>query len=139
MIQELSQVMTSDPVTLPTSASILDAAQCMRAQDIGDVIVTDGGRMCGILTDRDIVVRAIAQGLDPATTTIAEVCSEEVVSLAPVAKVEEAVHVMREKALRRLPVTEDGKPVGVVSLGDLALHRDRDSALADISAAPPNQ
>jgi CBS domain-containing protein len=136
--QTLKDLMTPNPLTVKAGTTILEAAQQMRDQGIGDVIVTDGGKVCGIVTDRDIVVRAIADGREPTTTKVGDICSRDLVTLAPTADVTEAVTLMRERALRRLPVVENGKPVGIVSIGDLAIERDEDSALADISAAPPN-
>ena len=138
MAQTLKDLMTPNPLTVTAGTTIVDAAQQMRDRGIGDVIVTDGGKVCGIVTDRDIVVRAVADGGEPTTTTVGDICSRDLVTLSPGADVTEAVTLMRERALRRLPVVENGKPVGIVSIGDLAIERDEDSALADISAAPPN-
>lgn len=139
MAQTLKDLMTPNPLTVSRDTSVDRAARHMRDDGIGDVIVTDGGTVCGIVTDRDIVVRAIAEGRDPAKTTVGEICSGDLATLSPDAGVEEAVTLMRERALRRLPIIEDGRPVGVVSIGDLAIERDEQSALADISAAPPNE
>src|SRR5688500_6365190 len=136
--QTLKDLMTPNPLTVKAGTTIFEAAQQMRDQGIGDVIVTDGGKVCGIVTDRDIVVRAIADGREPTTTKVGDICSRDLVTLAPTADVTEAVTLMRERALRRLPVVENGKPVGIVSIGHLAIERDEDSALADIGAAPPN-
>jgi CBS domain-containing protein len=111
----------------------------MRDANIGDVIVLQDDQICGILTDRDIVVRAVAEGREPATTKVADICSQELTTVSPTDEVEEAVRLMREKAIRRLPVVEGGKPVGIVSIGDLAVERDPHSALGRISAAPPNR
>lgn len=135
----LKDLMTPNPLTVATDTPVAEAARCMRDEGIGDVIVTDGETVQGIVTDRDIVIRAVADGLDTTTTTVGDICSTDLATLSPDAQVEEAVTLMRERALRRLPVVENGKPVGIVSIGDLAIERDEDSALADISAAPPNQ
>jgi CBS domain-containing protein len=117
----------------------MDAAQIMRECDIGDVIVLEGDWLFGILTDRDIVVRALAEGLEPDSTPVGEICSRELTTIEPTASVKQAVLLMREKAIRRLPVVDDsGHVIGIVSIGDVAVERDRRSALADISAAPPN-
>jgi len=138
MAQRIREVMTSDPVTIGASATIQEAAQAMRQADIGDVIVMQDSKVCGILTDRDIVVRALADGKDPKSTRVQEICTRELATLSPSDSVDDAVEVMRQQAVRRVPVVEGKKPVGVVSLGDLAVERDRRSALADISAAPAN-
>jgi CBS domain-containing protein len=110
----------------------------MREQAIGDVIVLENNQVCGIVTDRDIVVRSVAEARDPAATTLADICSHAVRTVAPTDSVEQAVQLMRTHAIRRLPVVEDGRAVGLVSLGDLAVAREPDSALGEISAAPPN-
>lgn len=134
----VSDVMTATPVTLPATSMVADAAQAMRSSDIGDVIVLDDGEICGIVTDRDIVVRTIATGKDPAMTPLREICSQELTTIEPDARVSDAMKLMRDKAIRRLPVVQGGQPVGVVSLGDLAFEREAKAALEDISEAPPN-
>jgi CBS domain-containing protein len=138
MAQSIREVMTPNPAMCPATSTVADAARFMRDSDVGDVLVERDGTVCGIVTDRDIVVRAIADGQDPAKTKVGDICSRTLVSLSPVDSVEDAVRLMREKALRRLPILEDDRVVGIVSIGDLAVERDPDSALADISAAPPN-
>lgn len=138
MAQSIHEVMTPAPRTLDSRATVQEAARVMFDEDIGDVIVCDGDRICGIVTDRDVTVRAVAPGKDPATTKLGEICSKELTTLAPTDSAEDAVRVMMDKAIRRVPVVENGRPVGVVSIGDLAVERDPDSALASISAAPAN-
>lgn len=138
MPQRIHDVMTSHPVTLPGTASVQDAARTMREQAIGDVIVMENQQVCGIVTDRDIVVRTVAEARDPTATTLADICSHALTTVSPEDSLEQAVHLMRAKAIRRLPVVEDGRVVGMVSLGDLAVAREPDSALGEISAAPPN-
>jgi CBS domain-containing protein len=139
MAQYLREIMTQKPLTLQTSDTITAAARTMRDGNIGDVVVLENGQIRGILTDRDIVVRALAEGLDPSRTTVGEVCSRELTTLSPADSIAEAASIMRDKAIRRLPVVEDGRPVGIVSLGDLAVERDPRSTLGGISAAPPNR
>lgn len=138
MTESILEVMVPEPITLSVGSTLDEAARCMRDRDIGDVIVVDNGKACGLVTDRDIVVRAVAEGRDPSTTKLADICSRELVTLTPADSVEDAVRLMREHAIRRLPIVDDGTPVGIISLGDLAVERDPDSALADISAAAPN-
>ena len=139
MSRSIREAMTPNPTTVEAGAPLIEAARAMRKHGVGDVIVTDDqGQICGILTDRDIAVRAVAAGLDPTAVTVREICSREISVLEPANTVEDAVRLMREKALRRLPVVEGGRAVGVVSLGDLALEHDMASTLAHISAAPPN-
>jgi CBS domain-containing protein len=139
MGQKIRDVMTGNPATMPASAGVAEAARTMRDRDIGDVIVLQDDRVCGIVTDRDIVVRGIAQGRDPAQTKLADICSRDLTTVAPGDDVGDAVRLMKEKAVRRLPVVDDGRPVGIVSIGDLAAEQDRRSALGQISAAPANR
>ena len=137
MARTVEEIMTRDPRTVEIGDSLADAAREMRDGNIGDVIVTDGGRVAGIVTDRDIVVRAIAEGREPQRTTVADVCSSGPRTLEPGESVEVAAQVMGENSIRRLPVVTDGALVGVLSLGDLAKDRDAGPPLAEISAAPP--
>jgi CBS domain-containing protein len=137
--ESVREVMTPLPRALDTSASVMDAAEIMRDADIGDVVVLEDRRLYGILTDRDIVVRVLAEGSDPATVSVGQVCSRELTTIPPTASVGDAVRLIREKAIRRLPVVEEGgEVVGIVSMGDIAVARDRKSALGDVSAAPPS-
>jgi CBS domain-containing protein len=138
--ETVQDVMTADPIVMPASASILAAAQKMRSASIGDVLVLDddGGKILGIVTDRDMVVRGIAEGLDPRANTLDQICSRTLTTVSPDDSIETAERLMREKAIRRLPVVKRGRPVGIVSIGDLAIEQERDSTLADVSAAPPN-
>lgn len=135
----IKDIMTAYPTTLPADATIADAARAMREKNIGDVIVLDDSTVCGIVTDRDIVIRALAEAGEPRSVKLGQICSRQLTTLEPDAKIGEAVQIMRDKALRRLPVVENGKPIGIVSLGDLAQERDGKSALAHISSAPPNK
>ncbi|MEV6655363.1 CBS domain-containing protein [Streptomyces sp. NPDC051219] len=130
--------MTSAPVTIEASTPIVEAARRMREADIGAVLVQDGEELRGVVTDRDLVVRALAEGTDPRQTPVGSVCSETVVTVSPGDDIGKAVELMREHAVRRLPVVDDGHAVGIVSLGDVAAARDPDSALSDISTAEPN-
>jgi CBS domain-containing protein len=141
MVKYVRDLMTPHPVTLSAASTLVDAAIAMRDFDVGAVIVLDldHGQVCGIATDRDIVVRGIANGNYPATTKLGEICSRELTMVAPSDSIDEAMRLMRDKAIRRLPVVENGHPVGILSLGDLASEQESDSPLADISNAPPNR
>jgi CBS domain-containing protein len=138
MVQTVLEVMTPHPVVLAPNDTATEAARVMRERNIGDVIVMDHDQLWGIVTDRDIVVRALADGRDPNTVKLIEICSRHLTAIEPSATTTDAIRAMREQALRRLPVIEDGCPIGVVSIGDIAIDRDPGSALADVSAAPPN-
>jgi signal-transduction protein with cAMP-binding, CBS, and nucleotidyltransferase domain len=137
--QTIQEVMTPHPMALSAAMSVGDAARAMRERDVGDVIVIDDeNALCGIVTDRDIVVRAVADDRNPSEVRLGDICSRDLSTVEVSASVKDAVKLMRDRALRRLPVVEDGRPVGIVSLGDLAIERDPQSTLADISAAPSN-
>jgi CBS domain-containing protein len=140
MAKTVQEVMTPDPTVLDEGTSLTEAARTMRDGEVGDVLVSKGGALCGIVTDRDIVVRGLAaEGGDPRSMHLGDVCSHELTTVSPSDTVDEAVRLMRERSLRRLPVLDGGQPVGIVSIGDLAIERDPNSALADISAAPSNR
>jgi len=138
MATKVRDVMTTDLVTCPASTTIGDAARMMRDQDIGDVLVTrDNSQLIGIVTDRDLVVRCLADGAST-DATIDQACSDALSTIDPDSSVGDAVRMMRKKSLRRLPVVDGGRAVGIVTLGDLAIEREPDSALGDISSASPN-
>jgi CBS domain-containing protein len=136
--QSINEVMAHDPVTVETSSPLVDVAARMRDSDIGTVVVTENNRLKGLVTDRDIVVRAVADGRDPNQATAGDVCSTQLVTLNPQDSLDRAVQIMRGHDVRRVPVVQDERVVGIVSLGDLAMELDERSALADISAAAPN-
>lgn len=135
----VAEVMTLDPVTVDADAPISEAARKMRVNHVGNVFVLDEGRLSGIVTDRDITIRAVAENKGP-DTPVRHACSDtELTIVAPDATIEQAAMLMRDKAVRRLPVVEGDHVIGVISLGDLAIERDETSALAVISAAEPNR
>jgi CBS domain-containing protein len=138
MAQTVNEVMTADPRTVDTGAPLVEAARAMREADAGAVLVIEDGRLAGIVTDRDIAIRAVAEGRDPESATCGEIASRDLTTLTPDQSVDDAIRIMREHNVRRIPVVQDGRPAGIVSLGDLAIERDEQSALADISAAPGN-
>jgi len=133
----VAEIMARDPQTVQADAPVREAASRMRDHDTGDVVVLDGQQLVGIVTDRDIAVRIVAEGRDTATP-VREACSADPTTVAPDTAIEQAAELMRRNAVRRLPVVEGDRPVGIVSLGDLAIERDEDSVLADISAAEEN-
>ncbi len=134
----VADVMSKDPASVQPGDSIEDAAKAMKEKDTGALLVVDGDELKGIVTDRDIVVNAIAEGNSDAK--VEDVASTDTTTIKPDAALTDAITKMRESDVRRLPVVEDdgGKPVGIVSLGDLAIAADDDSALKDISQASPN-
>jgi CBS domain-containing protein len=139
MPQTVREVMTAKPLALQEGTTLVEAARAMRNHDVGDVVLLDDDQVTGIVTDRDMTIRAVAEGMDPNTTVLAQIASKELATVSPDATVDEAVDIMRSRAVRRLPVVEDGRVIGILSLGDLAVERAPDSPLADISAADPNR
>lgn len=140
MTRKIREVMSPGAASLEPMTTVARAARVMREQDIGDVLVAYDCDLFGVLTDRDIVVRALAAGLDPESTTVGSVCTPPpVVTLTPDDTTDHAIELMSRYAVRRLPVVERGGcPVGVVSIGDLATTEAPYSALADISRAAPD-
>lgn len=139
MATTVAEVMTLDPTIVSANAPVSEAARHMRARNAGNVLVMDDGQLIGIITDRDIAIRVVAENKDP-DTPVREACSDQdVTTVTPDTTLEQAVELMRSKAIRRLPVVEGDRPVGIVSIGDLAIERDETSALADISVAEANQ
>ena len=139
MTQTVREVMTRNPVACDASETAREAANAMRERDTGAVIVQKDGKVCGIVTDRDLVVRAVAEGRPPEQVKLGDIASKDLTFVSPSDPVDKAVQMMRDKAIRRLPVVDKGKPVGVLSIGDLAMERDGGSVLAQISAAPGNR
>ncbi len=131
--------MSPQVVYLPAETTLDEAARAMREKDIGDVVVTEGASLAGVVTDRDIVIRAVADGRDPVSTTVGDVASRDLVMVQQEASPRDAAELMRQQAVRRLLVCDnDRRLVGIVSLGDLAVRMDPASALGRISSAAPN-
>jgi CBS domain-containing protein len=145
MARKVRDVMTTEPVALEDEASVVEAARAMRDGDFGFVIVLKnqgknlGASVCGVVTDRDIAIRVVAEGVDPKEVRLADICEGEVTTVGPDEPADKLPELMRKAAIRRVPVVEGGRLVGVVSLGDLAKRMDEGAALADISSAPPNR
>ena len=137
MAQSIRDVMTPNPELVSGDTTVAEAAKLMRDNDFGGVLCGND-ELSGFITDRDIAVRVVAEGKDPASTTVSEVATTDLHTLSPDDSVEDAIELVRKHDVRRVPVVEDTKPVGIVSIGDLAIERDEDSALAEISAEPEN-
>ena len=139
MVNDIAEVMSERVHSVTPDTVLRRAAEIMRDEDVGDVMVLESGQLRGILTDRDIVVRCVAEGGDPDTMRAGDVCSSELVTVPRQSSLKDAVHAMRTATVRRLPVVEGEDVVGVVSMGDLARAMDERSALADVSGAEPNR
>jgi CBS domain-containing protein len=135
---KIRDVMTPAPVTVASTDMVTSAAKAMKECGVGAVPVITDGMLTGILTDRDITIRVLAEGHDAAAVRVGDVCTIEIVAVGMDDDVDEAIRLVRERAVRRVPVIDDGVPVGIISIGDLALTRDENSALAEVSSAPPN-
>ena len=117
----VADVMTPGVETTTSSEALRDAARTMRKGDFGAMPVVDDGRLVGMLTARDIVVRAVAEGLDPMSARVGDVASPSPVAVAPDQDLDEAMELMAEYRVRRLPVVDGERLVGVVSQADVAL------------------
>jgi CBS domain-containing protein len=138
MAQKVREVMTRELLMVDINDTLAQAARQMRDADVGALIVTHSGDVRGVVTDRDITVRGVAEDLDPQTARLAEIVTHDLVATSPDDDVDTAVELMRTHAVRRLPVMDGEQPVGIVSLGDLAVERDSGSVLAQISTEEPN-
>jgi CBS domain-containing protein len=117
----IREVMTSNPCTIDADKPISYAAKMMRDEDVGLAPVVEGDRLVGTLTDRDIAIRVVAEGHDPDSTKVKDVASKDVVTVDPQQGLDEALRLMAEHQVRRLPVVEeDGRVVGVVAQADVA-------------------
>lgn len=136
---KVSDVMTKQVIYLPAETMLDEAARAMREADIGDVVVTDGAALLGMVTDRDIVVRAVAERKNPTSTTVGSVATRDIVMIEQSSSAADAAHLMRERGVRRVLVCDaDRQLVGIISLGDLAMRLDPTSALSEISEQAPN-
>src|SRR5438093_6109780 len=120
MAKSVKDAMTSSVRTASPAQSLTDAAKLMKQEDVGSLPVVDGDRLIGVLTDRDIVVRGIADGSDPHAIQVGDVASRDVVTVRPDDDLDEALRLMAQHQVRRLPVVEDGHLVGVVATADVA-------------------
>jgi CBS domain-containing protein len=125
MGKSIRELMTENPRTARPDQTVVEAAGIMRDDDVGLVPVVDGDRVVGTLTDRDIAIRVVADGRDPASTSVREAASTELVTVDPQQELDEALRLMAQHQVRRLLVVEeDGRLVGVVAQADVARHGD---------------
>ncbi len=121
MAKSVRDAMTEDPRSIDASASVVEAAQLMREQHIGSLPITDDDQLVGMITDRDITTRVVAEAADPQMTSVGEVYSRDLISVEPDKDLAEALQLMARHQVRRLPVVEDGRLVGIVAQADIAL------------------
>lgn len=132
------EIMTKNVINMQVSTTLEEAARAMRERDIGNVVVAEDERLVGLVTDRDIVIRAVADGMDPTTTTLGSVASRDIIAVQPDDTAQAAALLMREQAIRRVLVVDEQGLCGILSIGDLATEIDPDSVLGGISGAAPN-
>jgi CBS domain-containing protein len=116
----IKEVMSSDVRTCEPDATIVDVAKVMAKEDVGPIPVVEGGRLVGLVTDRDLVVRVLAEGKDPETTKVGEVASRELVTVSPDEDLDQALKLLAQHQVRRLPVVEGDRVVGIVAQADIA-------------------
>ena len=121
MAESVRDAMTEDPRSIGKSVSVVEAARLMREQDIGSLPITDDEQLVGMITDRDITMRVVAEAADPNATSVEDVYSRDLISVEPDNDLEEALGLMARHQVRRLPVVEDGRLVGIVAQADIAL------------------
>ena len=115
MAKSVRDAMTDGPRSIGAAESVVEAARLMRDEHIGSLPVTEGERLVGIITDRDIATRVVAEGAVPETVSVGDVYSREVISVEPNNDLEEALELMARHQVRRLPVVENGQLVGAIS------------------------
>jgi CBS domain-containing protein len=118
---QIKDVMTSNPTTCEPQASVVDAAKVMAQEDVGSIPTVEGDRLVGVVTDRDIVIRVVAEGRDPQSVTVGDVASRDLVTVSPDEELDRALQLMAENQVRRLPVVDGDKLVGIVAQRDVAL------------------
>jgi CBS domain-containing protein len=125
MAKTVSEAMSSNPCSIDATKSVTYAAKMMRDEDVGVAPIVEGQKLVGVLTDRDVAIRVVAEGRDPQSTTVTEVASKEVVTVDPQQDLDEALRLMAKHQVRRLPVVEeDGRLVGVLAQADVAREGD---------------
>ncbi len=126
----IRDVMTANPRTVSPNNTIKSAAQIMKTEDTGAVPVVENGRVLAVVTDRDIVIRVVAEGGAP-DRRVGDIASRDVVTVSPEMSTREANALMSERQIRRLPVVENDRLVGIVSIGDLAVKEGKDQRVGD--------
>ena len=125
MANTVREAMTSNPKSVQTGAAVVEAARIMRDEDVGVVPIVDGQRLVAVITDRDITIRVVAEARDPQTTTVDEVASKDLATVDPQQELDEALRLMAQHQVRRIPVVEeDGRLVGILAQADVAREGD---------------
>lgn len=120
MGKSIKEVMTAEVKACEPTATVVDAAKLMAKEDVGPIPVVEDGRLVGIVTDRDIVVNVVAKGRDVTSTTVGDIASRDLVTISPDEDLSEALRLLAEHQVRRLPVVEGDRLVGIVAQADVA-------------------
>ena len=130
---KVNEIMTRDPKTAQLDSTLEEIAALMKDEDVGAIpIVDDDDELVGIVTDRDIVVRCVAEGKEASDTTVEDILTEELTTIEPDADVQQAARLMAEKQIRRLPVVQDGDLIGMVSIGDISVKHEDDETAGEL-------
>ena len=125
MAQSIREAMSSNPRSVQPTTTVAEAAKLLKSEDVGSLPIVEGERLVGMVTDRDIVIRAIAEGKDPQSTQVSEIASSDLVTIDPQQDLDEALRLMARHQVRRLPVVEeDGRLVGILAQADVAIEAD---------------
>ncbi|MDE5413097.1 MAG: CBS domain-containing protein [Bacillaceae bacterium] len=138
-MEHLRDIMTTDVEYCTPVDNVFEVAVKMKQEDCGAIPICENGQLLGMITDRDIVIRGVAEKR-PNSTQVTEIMSEKLITATPDMTVDDAAKMMAEKQIRRLPIVENNKLVGIVALGDIAVHRgtmdEASFALSEISESP---
>src|SRR6476659_1099049 len=134
MAKSVRDAMTGDPRSIGATASVVEAARLMREEHIGSLPITDGEKLVGMITDRDITTRVVAESADPKVTSVEDVYSRDLISVEPDNDLEEALQLMARHQVRRLPVVENDRLVGIVAQADVALRENETKTGALVEA-----
>ena len=124
MGKSVHEVMTSNPTSVEADSPAVEAATIMKQEEVGIVPIVEGDRLVGTVTDRDIALRVVAEGKDPQSTSVREIASTDLITVDPQQDLDDALRLMATHQVRRLPVVEGGKLVGIVAQADVAREAD---------------
>ena len=140
MARSVRDTMTENPRSIDAAASVVEAAQLMREQHIGSLPITDDDQLVGMITDRDITMRVVAEAADRMTTSVGDVSSRDLITVEPDRDLDEALQLMARHQVRRLPVVENGRLVGIVAQADIALSENENTGkLVEAISEPSEQ
>ena len=137
MAKSVRDTMTENPRSIKASASVVEAARLMREEHLGSLPITEDEQLVGMITDRDITTRVVAEAADPNATSVGDVYSQDLITVEPDRDLDEALQLMARHQVRRLPVVENGRLVGIVAQADIALsENEKTGELVEAISAP---